>query len=243
MDSVVDFQINQQYLKERLYNTNIFVADKKKIFEELYEKLLDFSKALRLYFDCFVESTFDKLCNDEYIKTHKIKLLQQADIALSFNYTSTLEKLYFTDKAYHIHGTINDKNIVLGVNANGADDAVLIKFKKYYQREFYETDVSYINWYRETIRDKKKYRVVVIGHSLDETDKDIISTMFLNASEIHIAYYDNECKDNYIANIVKIFGEDGWDRFRKDQHLQFVPLSNIEQLTEKLKNNDSNWFY
>ena len=246
IDSVVDFQIKKQYLKERIYNTNIYVVDKKKIFEYLYEKLLEFSKALNLYFDCFIESTFESLCNDDHIKTYKINLLEQADITLSFNYTSTVEKLYRTEETYHIHGTVDNNKIVLGINASnndavGTNDTALIKFKKYYQREKYETDVAYINWYRETIRDKKKYRVIVIGHSLDETDKDIISTMFLNATEIYITYYDDNCKDDYIANIVKMFGADGWDKFRKDHRMQFIPLSDIEKLSDNLKNDEINW--
>ena len=240
-----NFNVSKDFYKEYPHNSERYVADKKKIFQHLYDQLLNFKKALNLYFECFVECTFELLKRKAFFESCKIKLLQLADMAISFNYTSTLENLYYFKNTHHIHGIINDGNIVLGVNGTGADDKnndiELIKFKKYYQREVYGTDFEYINWYRETIREKKKYRVVVIGHSLDETDKDIISTVFLNASEIYIAYYDDECRDDYIANIVKIFGEDGLDNFRKDQHLRFVKMSNIDKLEENLQHDEVNW--
>jgi len=242
-----DFDIKKQYLREYPFNSGIYVADKKKIFGELYEKLFDFSRALNLYFDCFIESTYDVLHKDDYTNHHRINLLNLSDVAISFNYTSTLEKLYFNKKAYHIHGTVGN-NIILGVNPNESDvsrtyDAALIKFKKYYQREVYGTDIEYINWYRETIGAGEEFRVIVIGHSLDMTDKDIISDMFNNAKEIYISYYDAKCKDDYISNIVKMFGEKGWDEFRKDKRMEFVLLSAIEELEEKIKSEDFLWSY
>lgn len=240
--------IKDQYLIEYPYNSGIYVADKKKIFEELYNKLLDFSKALNLYFACFIENAFDLLQKDNYMNKNRIDLINIADIAVSFNYTSTLEKLYFNKKAFHIHGTIKEQKMVLGVNPDktddiGTNDTSLIKFKKYYQREVYGTDIEYINWYRETIGTKTEYRVIAIGHSLDETDKDIISDMFLNAKEIYITYYDNVCKDSYIANIVKMFGKSGFDKFRRDQHMQFIPLCDVDSLKGKIKPEEILWDY
>ena len=65
--------IKKEFLKERIYNSGIFVADKKKIFEELYNHLLNFSKALSIYLSCFVENALDMLCEDEYIKNHTVE--------------------------------------------------------------------------------------------------------------------------------------------------------------------------
>ena len=233
------YDIKRQYLKEYPHNSNIYIADKKKIFEVLYKQLLDFSKALSIYLSCFVENAFDLLQKDDYTKHHRIDILNLADNAVSFNYTNTLERLYFDKKAYHIHGTVGNGNIVLGVNPNesdncGTDNTSLIKFKKYYQREVFGTATEYIEWYRETIGMGTDYRVITIGHSLDETDKDILSDMFFNAKEIYITYYDKDCKDNYINNIIKIFGNDGYNKFKKEKGLKFVPLSDIEQLREKI---------
>ncbi len=238
--------IYEKYLIEYPFSSGIYVADKKKIFDELFEKLLDFNQALNLYFDCFVENTFDLLHKDNYTNENRIELINMADNSVSFNYTSTLERLYSNQKAFHIHGRIRDKKMVLGVNPNesddvGTNDTSLIKFKKYYQRESFGTDVEYIEWYRKMINNKTEYRLIVIGHSLDETDKDIISDMFINAKEIYITYYDNDCKDNYIANIVRMFGKSGFDRFRREQQMQFVMLSEIKTLEDKIKPNEIEW--
>lgn len=235
--------IKEEYLVEQPFNSRIYVVDKKKIFDELYKYLLDFNRALNLYFHCFVENALELLSKNN---KNKIDLIGLADISISFNYTSTLEVLYSAQEVFHIHGKISDENLVLGVNPNEADDigtkdTALIKFKKYYQREKFGTDIEYINWYRTTIGKKAEYRIVVIGHSLDETDSDIISDMFLNAKEIYISYYNDKCKDDYVANLTKMFGANGFDRFRKEKQLQFVSLSEINALMDELKPEEIKW--
>ena len=238
--------IKREYLQEFIHNSGVLVANKNKIFGELYEQLLNFGRALNIYLYCFVENAFDLLHKDEYTNDNRIELLNKADSCVSFNYTSTLERLYFNKKAYHIHGTILRNDIVLGVNPNksddsGTDNTSLIKFKKYYQREVRGTDLEYIDWYKETIGAGIEYRIVIIGHSLDETDKDILSDMLLNAKEIYVTYYDDECRDDYIKNIVKIFGKSGFDTFRKEKGMRFIPLSQINSLTEKMKPDEIKW--
>lgn len=234
-----DFDVKNEYLKEYPHNSNIFVANKKKIFDILYKQLLDFSKALSIYLSCFVENAFDLLHKDNYTNRHRIDLLNMADNAVSFNYTNTLERFYANKKVCHIHGTVKNGNIVLGVNPNesdnsGTDNTALIKFKKYYQREVFGTAIDYIKWYRETIGTGTDYRVITIGHSLDETDKDILSDMFLGAKEIYVTYYDDSCKDDYINNIIKIFGNDGYNKFKKEKGLEFISLSDLKQLKERI---------
>lgn len=241
-----DFDIKDEYLKEYPHNSKIFIANKNKIFDDLYKELLDFKKALTLYLECFIENAFALIRDDSCTKTQKIDLLNMSNNAVSFNYTNTLEKFYFNKSAYHIHGTVKDDSIVLGVNPNeadksGTDNTSQIKFKKYYQREVFRTVVEYIKWYRETIGTSTEYRVITIGHSLDETDKDILSDMFLNAKEIYITYYNESCKDDYLRNIIKIFGEDGLNKFQKEQGLEFIPLSNIERLKDKITTPPIKW--
>ncbi len=238
--------IKEEYLKEFISGSKIYVADKKKIFEKLYADLLSFSKALNMYLYYFVENVLSQISKDLYIKNNRIDLVNQANYCVSFNYTSTLEQLYFNENVYHIHGIVKNNDIVLGVNPNASDDVgtnntSLIKFKKYYQREVRGTDKDYINWYRQTIGAEVDYRLVIIGHSLDETDKDILSDMFMNATEIYVSYYDENCRDDYIANIVKIFGKSGYDSFRKDKSMKFIALSNINILDDVLQPEEMKW--
>lgn len=241
-------EIKEEYLCEYPHNSNIHIANKKQIFEYLYKQLSMFNQALNIYFEYFVENSFSYIHRDDYTKHHRIKLFDTANNVVSFNYTSTIESLYYDKKAYHIHGTIKDSNIVLGVNPNesddiGANNTSLIKFKKYYQREVLKTDVEYIKWYNEIIVSGTEYRLITIGHSLDITDSDVISDLFSNAKEIYVTYYDEECRDNYISNIVKIFGKKGFDLFKREKSMSFVALSNIENLEERLKDSQSNWIF
>lgn len=240
------YKYNEQYLIEYPHNSGIYIANKNKIFDELYKQLSDFSDTLKIYLCCFVENAFDLLHKDNYTNSHRIELLNLSDSAVTFNYTNTIERFYFNKTAYHIHGTAKEGNIVLGVNPTeadsvGTDNTSLIKFKKYYQREIFGSDTEYIKWYRETIGAGIDYRVITIGHSLDETDKDILSDMFLNAREIYVTYYNESCREDYIKNIIKIFGNDGFNKFKKDQNLEFVRLSNIESLKERIESPRINW--
>jgi len=227
--------IKTEYLKEYIHTSKIYVADKKKIFEQLYDDLIKLRNALNIYLECFVENTINSILKSSI--DCKIKLIDYADSILSFNYTSTLESFYMKENIHHIHGTVQSKNIVLGVNPSesddsGTDNTSLIKFKKYYQREFFCTNNDYINWYRETIAENNDYRVITIGHSLDITDKDILSDVFLNAKEIYLTYYNDDCKSDYFENMVKMFGNGVLDKFFKEKKLQFVPLSKIDSLSE-----------
>ena len=242
------FEIKDEYLKEYPHNSRIYISDKDKIFEKLYKQLLNFKRALTIYLKYFVENAFDLIHKDRCTREQRIDLLNMSDNAISFNYTNTFERFYFNKSAYHIHGTVKNDNIVLGVNPNeadnsGTDNTTLIKFKKYYQREVFGTIIEYLKWYRETIGANTEYRIITIGHSLDETDKDILSDMFLNANEIYITYYDDICKDDYISNIIKIFGNEGFNKFKKDKSLEFIRLSDIEELREKITPPQVNWSY
>lgn len=234
------YNINKAYLNEYPHNSGIYIANKKKIFEELFSELINFSKALRLYLKYFVESAFDFMCDDPTIKEQKLSVLIMADNVVTFNYTNTIERFYANKSTFHIHGSVNSSNIVLGINPDesdecGVSDTTPIKFEKYYQREAFGTLAEYIKWYRETIGSNTEYRVITIGHSLDETDRDILSDMFLNAKEIFVTYYDESCRDDYFRNINKMFTKDGYNKFVKEQGLQFVLLSEIDKIKEIIK--------
>ena len=49
----------------------------------------------------------------------------------------------------------------------------------------------------------------MIGHSLDETDKNILEHLFLinQNAIINIYYHNEEAQENYINNITDIIGE------------------------------------
>lgn len=167
-------EIKKEYCTEYPLGSGCISVDKEKVISVLHKELLSLSKALKLYLQIFVESTYHLLHKDGTCR--RINVFNNANTAISFNYTSTYERLYFNKSAFHIHGCLADE-IVLGVNPDDSDvlqsiDTSFICFKKYFQRTLYETDHDYLRWLSDIKNTKQSYRLIIIGHSLDVTDKE-----------------------------------------------------------------------
>lgn len=233
--------IKEEYCIEYPLHSSNIIANKQKIIDTLWNELDKLAKALKIYLQCFVERTFDLLHKDG--TCNRIELLAKTNKAITFNYTNTFERLYFNNQAFHIHGNTNDE-VILGVNSNDADklgqvDTAFISFKKYFQRVMLETDFDYFQWFLD-IKDRNvRYRLITMGHSLDETDKDILEELFSCAYEIIILYHNKEAKLSYIKNLVKIFGKEGFEFLRKNKKLSFLPTnSDFTELVEKFESED-----
>ena len=207
--------------------------DKKKLAQELFASLREFSKCLLIYCRCFVEETVNQL-----VSLGKISLdqaFQDVSGIVTFNYTNTFEKLCPERKVSHIHGTL-DKSIVLGVNSDEYDelsdiDTTFIQFKKYYQRVILRTDIDYLKVLHEFefVKNETNYQTMltVMGHSLDITDKDIITELFGLADAIQIFYHSDSALQQYVKNLIAIFGKTEFDRMRYENNLTFIPLSEV----------------
>lgn len=150
------------------------------------------------------------------------------DKVLSFNYTDTYQRKYDKrGKAEYdfIHGKIDaahsvvTNNMVLGIDEYLSEerknkDVEFIAFKKYYQRIYKETGCSYKNWIEEiktdiSIYNTKQHNLYIFGHSLDVTDKDVLSDLILcNNIYTTIFYYNKDDFGAKIANLVKVIGQD-----------------------------------
>ena len=208
--------VKKEYCIEHpTYSGNITI-DKEKIINYLVNELRDFEEILKKYLHCFVESSFESLCKSGNCK--QIDIFTKIDKTITFNYTNTFEKIYSKNSLFHIHGNVKNR-IILGVNSNESDnlekiDTSFISFKKYFQRAMLETDNNYIQWLKDIVDSKTEYRLITMGHSLDETDKDIIENVFTYANEIVVLYHNDVAKMSYIRNLVKIFGKDGFNSLR-----------------------------
>ena len=221
------YKVNADYCTEKPLGSKNEIIDTEKVVARLYDELCSLAKALKLYLECFVENTYERLKNDGTCA--RIEFFSHIERAVTFNYTNTYERLYFNNIAFHIHGNIRNE-IVLGINPDDSDnlsniDTTFVCFKKYYQRTLFETDRDYLGWINEFVDVKMPYRLFTMGHSLEITDKDVIEELFRNASEIVVLYHNFDAKKSYIANLIKIFGKEGFDMLKKDKKLSFVSLN------------------
>lgn len=239
----------KEYQMEYPCGSGNMVLDKEKIAATLLDALKEFTAALNSYLYFFVERLLLRLVKEK--KLAVCDAIQHSDYIVTFNYTSTYEKLKLSDQVFHVHGSIG-KEIVLGINPDSEDtvgnvNTTFIQFKKYYQRTMLESDKPYIRWISDN-RDNRSgiedNHLLVFGHSLDISDKDIISELFNIANEIVILYHDPKVKSDYISNLVRIFGSDGFSSLRYNKNLKFLDLnSDLSKLVEKRRENKPYWAF
>lgn len=223
-----NYNVKAKYCMEYPKGSGERIINEETIVGDLYRSLNDFSKLLQEYLRIFVEQPLDILLSKKLICPNP--KFQNASRVITFNYSSTYEKIYGADHVIHIHGVLG-KQIVLGVNPNEDDevqtvDTTFLQFKKYYQRVRFGTDISYLAFMehaRMTRKYDNGYTVTVVGHSLDVTDKDIIMEVFNLPNEIQILYHDEKAIGGYIKNLVNIFGKAGFDHLRSEKKLRFLP--------------------
>ena len=231
--------VKEDYSIEKLIGSEIFAINKQEIIKDLYSSLRDLANMLQTYLSVFINNLISEIKNMGF--SMKNPTYPEMDKVFSFNYTNTIEELYASkENVYHIHGNIND-NIVLGVNSDKYDeieniDTLFIQFKKYYQRVFYKTDVRYLKA-TNLIQDNKvrfakareEIALYVIGHSLDQTDKDIIQEIFCVADKIIILYHEEKVVGDYISNLVSLYGKTGFDSLRVQKKIEFLPHEPFEK--------------
>lgn len=229
--------INQDYFnkdcKNKGYTLDIYKNDKyyfyvyfesfRGFINFLYDQLREFTNIFSIYLNKDVLSLLP--VNSPY----NLSLSNNNHLyILSFNYTDTCERLYgkmFSFKSYYVHGNIECKNgcnLVLGTysfdnktqneNPRSAIPYEFNVFRKHNQRHKYGTIEAYQELLKELTDHRKVIKPVfhVIGHSLDETDKNILKHLFLinpNAI-INIYYHDEEAQERLINNITGIIGEE-----------------------------------
>ena len=154
----------------------------------IYMELERLIAAMELYFAHFINGiSCDKL---DVISTIK------PEFVVTFNYTDTFERLYTDDKyttqIIYIHGkseeAAHNNNMVLGINEYWSTQDEIKShvnyaiFRKYVQRIRKRTSDEYyrlmqnLSWYEQH---KIMFSIHVFGHSLDITDKYILSDFFL----------------------------------------------------------------
>lgn len=235
--------------EEYLYEPSFFDYQGKRVLESLNR----LTRLLEIYLHEFVE---ELECN------YRISDIdgKGIDRILCFNYTDTYRKFYDQEgKATYcfIHGKAQNSNVescnlVLGIDEYLSPDRIdtdnqFVWFKKFYQRIYKETDSSYLDWINsfETANIKmakanpSKMSIFIYGHSLDVTDKDVLSRLILTKNvTTYIFYHNREAMAKQISNLVKVIGEENLIRMTggKERSIIFIqssPVSVINDMSDE----------
>lgn len=226
-------------------------------FENAKNQLLDGLDKLRRGFELYL--IYRVLPSISKAKTtldanHPLKrLASRITNVISFNYTNTYSELFensdSTCRYCFVHGeakdsdTIESCNMVLGIDEyldyprRDLDNA-FIEFKKFYQKISFHTNSDFQDWVDEAVQMSKmntKFRfsnyLIMIGHSLDITDKDIIASLIKVPNTTTLIYYHSpESKQRLIKNLVKVLGEDTLIAMTRGSNPAIVFVDNLEEL-------------
>lgn len=111
-------------------------------------------------------------------------------------------------------GTRGDKEI---------NNDIFYNFRKYYQCIQKESDYSY----RRLLKEISENIYYVWGHSLDETDGDILKEILLNSDKdkFIIFYYAVSSRDVLIRNLISILGTEVFTKFYHNQKIVFEKIN------------------
>ena len=217
------FRIEPRYIiVKSCYVSGQYGILKKNILNSLRKSFDEFIRAFEIYLLEFVHQ-------DKNISKLKQIMRINADYAISFNYTFT-EKIYNIKKenVHHIHGlirrdiSIGKNNMVVGVNEQTNQNMDFIYFVKYFQRIQKGSGVKYKRIINDCIKNvhvriiKEAYNLHIYGHSLDETDKDILEFIIgkceedgklsLKPAKVIVYYYDATDYEQKVINLIKLYG-------------------------------------
>ncbi len=227
------FRINEVFLSRE---TQYPMIDK------ILEVVLSELKYFTIIFNIYVSEIIFNFFNET---TNKIKMnINAFDKIFTFNYTPTIENLYNIDinKIVYLHGKCNQddkiQNIVLGVSE--INDKIknfrLFEFTKYFQKIVKNTNESFIIQPEEK-NDLNQTNFYIIGHSLDESDKEYIEDLFNflktdknKFSKIYVFYYNENDYRSKLNNLFKIIDKNIISEMHKSKRLCFEKLTveNIE---------------
>ncbi len=230
---------------------------KNRTYKELIEDLSNDLNDVILAFEYYLQNEVENVSVNIY--SPDIKKIGRMDGILSFNYTTTAQRIYPTlsDVPIHyIHGKVSsgDNNMVLGVNEYWDEDSANIHtdfnvFKKFTQRVMKDTGVDYREWIYNVTNEGKRFEnvrnttyynnaglseVYIFGHSLDISDKDLLEELFENKNiVVNIFYKDKVHQADLIAAIVRMISEKKFiEQYQMfPQRIKFIQQKEMENKT------------
>lgn len=212
--------IKDRYVKKTKTTKEAYAVDTEKISMYLTEELDELINLLDIYF----EEIINKISKN-WKRKNIYKQIHNIGFQINFNYTNTLENLYDLPESAeicYIHGKAEDhgKNMVLGTRCDKEiNNDIFYNFRKYYQCIQKESDYSY----RKLLKENSENIYYVWGHSLDETDGDILKEILLNSDKdkFIIFYHAVSSRDVLIRNLISILGTEVFTKFYHNQKIVF----------------------
>ena len=230
------FSLSEKYINQR--NSSI---DIKKILEDLAKSFEEFIMIFNHYLIDIVSIFYAEIKQKSTIPFHLISEIY------TFNYTPTLENFYNIDKlkVVYLHGQINNdcdkQNIVLGISDMPKDVKIskMYDFTKYYQKVNKNSNKKFVEVPKAIKSSSEETIFYIIGHSLDESDKEYIIDLFKflefdydKYSKICVFYFNEKDKENKWKNLFSIIDKNIIVEMNNTGRLYFVELK-IENINRE----------
>ena len=183
----------------------------RKLENNVHGQIQDFIDLFKEYIVWIIQTKMDSLSQINSFSKMKV------DCLLSFNYTPTFSKLYDikNENICYVHGEIskdNNNGIVMGIGSDFYDEHKYVEFFKFYQCYKHSTNKNYLDWidrlknghiswdttFESSGTDNSA--ISIFGHSLDPTDRNIL-TPFLDLKDIPVyIYYLNDMNRSPVYN-------------------------------------------
>lgn len=218
-----------------LLTFNQWIQSETSLIDRLYADLRRLTRCFEIYLSfCVME-------NHLFAPKQKVKIPYDIQGVLSFNYTDTLARFHHQSAEYcYIHGkakrdnTLEDNNMVFGIDEylpseERSTRLDYVVFRKYYQRIFNRTDYQYTDW----IQSGMSHNLHIIGHSLEETDGDVLRELILHRGVITTVYYrDKNSSGRQIQKLIQRLGYDNLNLLARGgddmgREIRFEPLELI----------------
>ena len=196
----------------------------------IIKQLNEFTKCFELYLTIFVNKlNIPKIkFIDDILKTQNINII-------SFNYTNTISKyINISDNNISfIHGEATDNNhnnLVLGIDGHeDQSDPLFMRLKKYFQRYEKSCSIKYYEWikqinYQQSVFNPPTNTLLIIGHSLTLSDREILYKLItLNEMHTIIYYHSEESKIELMQNLAAILGQENFTNLTLNEKICFIP--------------------
>lgn len=207
--------------------SEIYGLNTRKIFQMLRRQLDGLIRALECYL--ILETGLNPIDKSK-VKKQIVEI--NPSYVISFNYTTTY-KLYGIndDDVFHVHGKIESKpnNMVLGFDDDNPENLDFVYFKKYFQR--IQKLTGYIDSDRFSYTDgngitySNAMTVHFYGHSMDNTDGDIIRKLKKLSNGFVIYKYNQDDYEQKVINLIDVFGKEEATKLIQNGFIKFEPCS------------------